>query len=517
MYCSFCKFRVSVVQELPVPDRRMNSTREPLNPLRRISMVMLAALFALAGCQSTRFGPMLAPAPLQVALDAPTPVVRAASQDSQQDDFQRIDLDESLRLAGIDNPTIAIADEVVRANVALRTQARALLFPTLDAGANVRVHRGELMTGRGRIINVDVQSLYFGFGADAKGSGTVTVPGLRLVSHLGDAYYAPQAAQTRVFASQFNAATTRQYMLMEVGIRYLALAEAEARRAAFRESLNDFGEIERLTAAHVKAGQGRDSDAQRAVAEASFIRADVIRMNEDVDVAAAELARLLDIDPTARLRPADVVPPIIELVDRRLPLPELLEQTLVRHPEIIARSADVDWQQIRVKQERMRPFLPTIAVGLSAGDFGGGTNATSPRIGSFNVRTDLDAVAVWQVQNLFMGNRALQNASRAGLEMAFAQLTATVNRIREEVADAHALTEARWRDIELARSRIETSKRAYDQDLLRIRNLKGLPLEVLLSARQLSDARQDLVRALSGYSQAQLRLFAALGNTPSGR
>jgi outer membrane protein TolC len=64
---------------------------------------------------------------------------------------------------------------------------------------------------------------------------------------------------------------------------------------------------------------------------------------------------------------------------------------------------------------------------------------------------------------------------------------------------------------------VKTSQSAYEQDLARIRNIKGLPLEVLASANQLLSARQDLIRAMIGYSQAQMRLYAALGNTQTGR
>jgi outer membrane protein TolC len=475
----------------------------------------------MSGCQSTRFGAMLArTTPSHPTLDGPVPTVVqiAAAQEptEEREDarVRRIDLSTALGVAGADNPTIAIAEEAVQASLAVRLQARALLFPTLDAGANVRIHRGNLMSARGRVVDTDLQSLYYGFGADTKGGGTVAVPGLRLVSHLGDAYYAPQAAQAGVVARRFDAENVRQYLLMEVGVRYLALAEAEARRAAYRQSSKDIGEIERLTANFAKTGQGRDSDAQRAAAEAAFVLADAERMNEDIEVAAAELARLLDIDPSVRLRSADVVPPLLELVDRKRPSSDLFEQARTNHPEIVARSAEIDQQEIRVKQEHARPFLPTIGLGFSVGGFGGSNTDVTSRMKDFGERIDLDVFAVWSVRNAGLGNRAMFNGTRAGLEMAHARLIGTMDRIHQEVGEAHALTEVRWQQMEIARQRVANSQRAYDQDLKRISNQLGLPLEALQSAKQLNDARQDLVRAMISYSQSQLRLFAALGSPP---
>lgn len=477
---------------------------------QRFSCAAVLVVCLCTGCNSTRFGAIE-----NVDAVGDTRVVRAAAQESViEPNTQPIDLATALSLAGAGNPTIALAEEAVRARRAEHLQARALLFPTLQAGGNVRVHRGNLLTSRGLVADRDIQSLYYGFGADTRGAGTVAVPGVRVVSHLADAYYAPQAARERVIASRFDADNTNNYILMEVGVRYLELVEAEARRTAYQQSLKEVAEVERLTANFAKAGQGRDSDAQRARAEAFLLRGDIERMHEEVAVAAAELARLLDLDPSDRLRPVDPAPPILEMVDRDAPLSALLDEALRAHPEIVARAADVNFQAIRLRQERVRPLLPLVAIGFSAGEFGGGNQSTAPGLRDFSDRIDLDVVAVWSLQNLGMGNRAVQNVARTNVEMAYLEQQRVIERVRNEVAEAHAFLQARNQEMAIARKRVEIAQRAYTQDLRRIQNLQGLPLEVLASANQLAAARQDLVRAIIGYSQAQLRLHAALGQAP---
>src|SRR5262249_15628816 len=157
----------------------------------------------------------------------------------------------------------------------------------------------------------------------------------------------------------------------------------------------------------------------------------------------------------------DVAPLLLEIVSPDLSLPQLLEQAMANHPEIVARSADVAYQEIRLRQERMRPFLPVVAVGFSAGEFGGSGPNTSSRLGRFHPRTDLDGVAVWPLQNLGLGNRAVQNVARSGLESAQIERARLLDRIRREVVEAQALVETRRQDMELARKRIETSQRAY--------------------------------------------------------
>ena len=517
----------------------------------------LLLFLAFAGCHSIQFGPMIhdtnteAAAPMRATLGLPTaaseanhfeaeaqprddagPRLRSGlrtgsdeHQSSDQDELvwpgnaqgaeHRIDLATALRRAGADNPTIALAEEAVRARLAERMQARALLFPTLDIGTNLRLHRGNFLTSGGVVTDINIQSLYWGFGADVKGGGTLAVPGLRIVSHLADAVYAPQAAQQKVVQSRFDATATRYYLLMEVGVRYLALVEAQARRQAFLQSLRDVEEIDRITLLQAKLGLGRDADAKRARSEMLLLRAQAQSAEEAIGVAAAELARLLDWDPALPLRAADAVPPLLEMVNPDVSLPQLLDQAMAYHPEIVARSADVAYQEIRLRQERMRPFLPVVAVGFSAGEFGGSGPNTTSRLGSFHPRTDLDVVAVWSLQNLLVGNRAVQSVARSGLESAQIERARLLDRLRREVVEAQALVETRRQDMELARKRIETSQRAYTQDLTRAKNPPlGLPIEVLSSASQLAAARQDLTRAIIGYSQAQLQLHAALGNPP---
>jgi outer membrane protein TolC len=423
-------------------------------------------------------------------------------------------LPTALTRAGADNPTIALAEEAVRVSLAERTLARSLLFPTLDAGANVRIHRGNLQSSRGTIEEVNTQSLDFGFGTGALGGGTTVVPGVRLVAHVADAVYAPKAAQQRLVESRFDADATRNSILLEVGTRYLALVEAQARLVAYQQSLLEFGEIERITTEFAKAKQGRQADADRARSERLLLLAEAKRIEEAIAVAAAELARLLDLDPTQPLRSADSTPPILALVDPKMDLSALLAVALANHPEIAARTATVAIQETRVKQETIRPFLPVVAVGYSVGEFGGGGPNTPSRLGNFASRTDIDVVAVWSLPGAGVSSRAVQNVARSGYESAMLERARTIDRIRRDIVEAHSLVETKRQEIELARSRVVTSQRAYAQDLQRTRNLFGQPIELLQSANQLSASRQDLIRAMIGYSTAQLQLYTALGNAP---
>jgi outer membrane protein TolC len=311
-----------------------------------------------------------------------------------------------------------------------------------------------------------------------------------------------------------------------VTTRYLALAGAEARVAALRRSeseVGEVGEVARLTANFARVGQGRESDAERARSEALLLHAQEQAAEEEVAVASADLARLLSTDPAVRLRPDGGLVPLVALVDPRIGLEALVQTALANRPEVAARSASVAATATRLREEQVRPFVPQLFVGYSAGEFGGGSNQGDTRFDHFDGRTDFDVLAVWSLENFGLGNLAEQRRRRAEVGEAEAERGRVIDRIRREVAEAYALSAARLREMELARRRVETAQEAYQLDLRRIKNLIGSPrlkvaahpIEVLNSATLLTAARLDLVRATVGYDQAQFQLFVALGRPPT--
>jgi outer membrane protein TolC len=511
----------------------MNATHLPRGLSRAVRAAVLCTLLVLAGCQADRprlhqdplTGGRVQPAPAAprppiVRLGGPDELPAAAAADclvvpAGGAEFP-IDLETALSRGGADNPTIALAREAVAASLADELRADVLLLPTLDAGASANVHRGNLESARGVIRDVDRQSVYVGAGAAAVGSSTVGFPGVRLTAHLADAIFEPHAARQAVIARRFDATATENHVLLEVAIAYLELAGAEARLAAVRQSESDLAVIENLTAKFAAKGQGRAADANRARSEARLLEATRHRAEEEAAVAAAELARLLNLDPSVRLRPPAGPPPFVQFVDPRSELEPLVQTALANHPELQARSEDVLVTETRLRKERVRPWVPFLSVGFSAGGFGGGSNLTDTRFGHFNDRTDFDALAVWSLKNLGLGNWAVQREHRALVDEALARRALAANDIRSAVAAALALCAARLREVEVAATRVATAQKAYREDVTRSRNLEGRPIEVLNSVNLLTAARLDLIRARVGYSVAQFQLFVALGQPPAG-
>jgi outer membrane protein TolC len=449
-----------------------------------------------------------------VLLDEQPPQERAPAANPAWE--QTLDLPTALALAGAENPTIARAQEAVQASLAERLAARALLTPTLDAGMNFNWHDGNLISSRGVVREVEREALYVGAGAAAVGAGTVGVPGVRVTAHLADALYDPAIADRAVTARQLDAQAVRHNILLEVTVHYYALAGAEARLKALRRSQDDQQEIVRLTANFARAGQGREGDAERARSEALLLQVEEQKAQEDLAVAAAELARVLSIEAGASLRTGQESIELIRLVDPEQPLETLVDIALANRPEVGARSADIAVAEGRWRRERIRPFVPFLTAGFSAGQFGGGSDLADRRFDHFSGRTDVDVLAVWSLQNLGFGNRAMVRREQALIREAEAERARTADKVRDEVTEAVADAATQLRQVATARKRVETAQSSYSADLKRSKNLAGRPLEVLNSLNLLSAARVDLVNATVAYNVAQLRLFVALGQPPMG-
>lgn len=425
-----------------------------------------------------------------------------------------ITLAGALQEAGAANPTIALADEAVRAALAERLQARALWLPTLTGGMNYHHHDGTLLASSGLIRSPDSQSFYIGAGARTLAAETVAFPGIRALFHVGDAIFEPRAAEQRLVERRFASAATRNDVLLAVVERYLALASAEQRGLALRQTAQEVGEIVRLTANFARAGQGREPDANRARAEGLLVRDQIERTEEEAAVAAADLAEVLGLDPSVRLRVDETGAEPLQLVPPDTDLEALVQTARANRPEVGASAAAIAERRTRVTQDRVRPLLPTISIGFSAGSFGGGSDLVGYRFGHSGGRMDFDAFAVWTLQNAGAGNFASVRIRQAELGEAVAEQQRVLDRIDREVAEAHAQVIASARQVEVATRAVKSAEEGYRLDLKRATNLEGRPIELLNSAKLLEAARLDAIRAAIDSTLAQFRLFVALGQPP---
>jgi outer membrane protein TolC len=279
-------------------------------------------------------------------------------------------------------------------------------------------------------------------------------------------------------------------------------------------------EVVRLTTEFARAQQGRPADANRANAFNTLVERHRLAVQEDVDVASAQLCRLLNIDPSNHLRTAGSDLGVFRLIPEDTNIEALIAQALQARPELVTQFANIREAQIRVRQEKVRPFLPTISVGISSGAFGGESNLVPGGFTPLAGRTDIDAMAIWNIQNLGFGNRARVKEANAVVGQAVADYESTKNRIQTEVVDALAEARAAARQLEIARAAAINSKEGFDLDLIRIKGGQVVgrnaarPIELLDSFNDLLVTRQELVAAITRFDIAQFHLFVAVGSNP---
>jgi outer membrane protein TolC len=253
-----------------------------------------------------------------------------------------------------------------------------------------------------------------------------------------------------------------------------------------------------------------------------------LQAENQVLLASARLAQVLDLDPSIRLRAVDgwVVP--APLVPDPTPLPELIALALTQRPELGERQAAIREALLVLRGAKVLPLSPTVFLGYSDGTFGGGSNLAAQgilqadgtimrqsRFDNFANRQDFDAVVYWSLRNLGVGNLALIRMAQSRVRSDNLRLIEVLDRVRTEVAVAYAQTHARYAQIATAERAVRSGKDSFDEDLIRTRNLQGLPIEVLDSLRLLASSRYMYLDAILDYNEAQFALYVALGQPPA--
>jgi outer membrane protein TolC len=435
----------------------------------------------------------------------PTPV--AARPESSP-----IDLPTALRLGGANNIQIALAVERLRQAEARLDGANALWLPSVNVGASYNIHTGRIQDTAGEILDVDRNAVYVGGGPVLGGfplsGGAGPPPRLFLGLPLADAVFTRLAEHQVVAASQAETAATLNETLLRVGIVYLNLSAAQQQLAIARDAVANAKELDRLVDSRVKAGAALPADGLRAKAELADRERLLQRGEENARVASAELARLLRLDPTIRLIPAESQPAPIDLVSPDTSLPALIEQGLTQRPELAQNQAIVRATLERLRLERWRPWVPSVAVGYSGGGFGGGTSSD---VGNFGGRSDFEAVVAWDVRNLGLGNRSLQRQQESLLAQANLTAEQTRDNILAEITQAHHQVRFRKEQVDSARRQLAAATEALPLNFKGVIGGNLRAIEALQAVQALAAAQTQLLTSVTEYNQAQFRLLHAVG------
>ncbi len=276
------------------------------------------------------------------------------------------------------------------------------------------------------------------------------------------------------------------------------------------------------------AGLARDLvpeiEVDRAKALLYDLRQEVIVARANWRIASSRLTQILRLNPGAVVVPMEPPHLQITLISPRLGVADLIPVGLASRPELASQQALVQAGRARVRQEQLRPLIPSVVVqgGSGPGDaltgsvFGGGPD-NGPQL--YGGRFDMGVGVVWTLNNLRAGNRSLVRERVAQEQQSAIELANTQDRVAQEVVQAHAQLEAATAEIKSAAAKVKEATITFDGTLTglvprragELLQLINRPQEATAALQQLDRAYGSYFAAVNSYNRGQFQLYRALG------
>jgi outer membrane protein TolC len=424
-----------------------------------------------------------------------------------------INLPTALQLANARSLDIALASQRLRVAAAQLERANTLWLPTMLLGTDYGRHDGKIQDTAGNVTETSKSNFLLGAGPNA-------------VFAISDAIFAPLSARQVVQAQRAGVQAATNDTVLSVAEVYFTVQQARGELAGAREVARRAEELVALTQQVYDQGRAPQVEVARARTELYGRRQAVNLAREHWRVSSADLVRLLRLDASAIVDPVEPPNLQVTLVALDRPVDELIPVGLTNRPELAAQQAIVRATLEQLRQERIRPLVPSILLRgsstnvtgtLAGGYFGGGRN---DNLNQFGARGDFDIQVLWELQNLGFGNRARVNERRAENQLAILESLRIQDRVAAEVTQAYAQgqeaavrvgdaqAELRFAitSVEGNLSGVKEVKRVGNLDILVIR-----PQEVVASIKALADAYTHYFGAVADFNRAQFRLYHAMG------
>jgi len=479
---------------------------EPVQPLK-----LRCVLFAMAICFASN-GPSSGQELVFPREAGPAPALPAVPSPLPGDQPLPINLPTAMQLAGAKPLDIAIASQRLQTAAAELQRADVLWLPTLLVGADYLRHDGRIQDVGGRMLDDSKSTLMVGAGPT-------------MVFAMTDAIYAPLAARQTVAVREGDLQTARNDSLLAVALAYFSVQQARGEFAGAMDSTRSAEElvqrVEKLIEALVPA-----VEKNRALTELARRRQAAELAYERWQTSSAELARILRLHPSALVQPLEPPDIQIDLFDVQRPVDEFIPQALTSRPELASQQAAVQATLARLKQERMRPLVPSVLIRgaatnpagtLAGGYFGGGRNDD---LSDFGGRNSIDFQLLWEFQNLGFGNQALVRQRTAESDAATLALFRTQDLVAAEVVQAHAQAQRAAQRVRLAIDEVRNAQITVRANLAGVEQTRAIgntlvlvyrPLDVVVAVQMLDQAYRDYYGAIADENRAQFRLYRAMG------
>jgi outer membrane protein TolC len=426
-----------------------------------------------------------------------------------------INLPTALKLGNARGLDIELASRRLQGAAAQLQGAKVLWLPNLIFGTDYYRHDGRIQDIQGNVFDTSKSGFQIG-GAPY------------LVFGFADAIFQPLAARQTVRARQAEKQAAANDTLLAVTQAYFNAQQARGELAGYRDALQYADDLlrrlDKLAPSLVPT-----LEVNRTRALAARLRQVGIQSQNNWRAASAELLRVLYLDPTLVVEPVEPPHLRISLLPLDKPVDDLIPIALTNRPELAAQQALVQASLRLLKLEKMRPLMPSLLIRgfstpvvgtLGVSFFGAGLNSS---LDNFGIRQDWDMQAIWTLQNLGFGNRALIRQRAADNRVALTELFRVQDRVAAEVVQVYSLAQTAEGRIREAEAELKDAQTLVREDLAALGQTQRLgeggpiqlvarPLEVVAAVQMLQQAYADFYLSINDYNRAQFQLYRALGN-----
>ncbi len=423
-----------------------------------------------------------------------------------------INLATALRLADARPLVVASAQASVWVAEAQLTRARVLWVPALNLGFDYIRHDGGGPDFNKGIMTAPSVNFFYAGG------------GMWQNVALTDAIFEPLAARQVLSARQFDIQTAKNDALLMTADAYFKVHQYRGMYAGALYAVDRGHElVERIRLL------SKDLVPKIEIDRAENLLADLEQRatsaRQSWRVHSADLTQVLRLDPRAVIVPLEPDHLQVTLIDPARALDDLIPIGLTNRPELASSQAIVRATLAKIRQEKMRPLLPSMLINgfqtpyemIQAGIFGLGPNKS---LNQWVGRNDLSYQPLWQAEGMGIGNLARIKEQRGEQSRAIIE----VFRVQDTVAGDVTRAQAK---VQSAAARVPQADRALRSAIISFNgNLEGLrettrfgdvlvlvnrPQEAVFALQLLKIALDEYFTTVGEYNRSQFELFHALG------
>ncbi|HTU92182.1 MAG TPA: hypothetical protein VMF69_19020 [Gemmataceae bacterium] len=442
-----------------------------------------------------------------------------------------INLATALRLSDARPLIVAAAQSAAWVAEAQLQKAKVLWLPDFNLGFVYYRHDGygpDVLNG----LNIPAGENIYGqnspgsFGKPLNNNSNYFYAGAAFfqMRNMTDMIFTPLAARQNLNAARWNIQGAKNDALLMTARAYFEVHKFRGQYAGMidtvrrgRRLVAEIAELSRDLVPAVEIDRARNFLAnleQQAVSARQYWRR-----------SSANLTQVLRLDPRAVVEPLESDHMQITLIDPQRSLDDLIPIALTNRPELAAHQAQIQAALARIRQEKMRPFLPVlmlqgfqtpyeqIEVGAAAISNGG-------QLTNWSERDDISPQILFQADACGLGNMAMVKWRRGEASQATVELFKAQDMVAGDVTRAQArLQSAATRTVQAERE-LRGAIVNFDGVIEGLKQTKRFgnvlklifrPQEAVFAHQLLMIAYNNYFATVAQYNTAQFELFHALG------